>query len=683
MFTVGVVVLLSLALIAGEVAYPPPAVASDTSTRWETFSESSGCSDPYTRTPFVSKKGGLGESEPILGPFGTYFGRSIADVRSRLASWGVPGSGGRVVNVHQDMIPALNQVAANLAAEAGNGRVYAITSVGGFNPRTIGGSYQLSRHGLGLAIDINPPQNPYRADNKLITNMPTWFVDAWRSAGFCWGGDWQSIKDPMHFSWIGPGAAGSPGPALSPGLPNTNIAAFAGPSASHFTPFGPVMSRYSLSVADGNGNGAPDVVGLRSHPDGAVIDIARSTGGYGECSTSRWFVPDSTVAGAHHVVFGDVDGDSRQDLVALTGSNATVATRRGEFEDPTVRATGLGPSAASVTAADFDGDHLADLWEGTPDGRLKVWKGPNWTQLIDDQPLPGGAPLRIVAADRHGGDTPELFALYPSANGSKVEVLTFNDSWTPDGSIAIGDSPELIAAIGAGDYDGDGRADAQVLDGFGTLTAYIGNTPTGVPSARWFLHPEWDCDDDHAPLSFVGTFYDDDASMFQPNIEAIAAAGITLGCNPPFGDKFCSTDAVTREEMAAFLVRALGLEINSHPGFADVGVDNIFVDEIGRLATAGITLGCSESGDVFCPKDMVTREEMAAFLVRALGLEVNSHPGFVDVTADNIFVEDVGRLATAGITLGCSPDGDMFCPKGAVSREEMAAFLDRSLLGGA
>jgi hypothetical protein len=84
---------------------------------------------------------------------------------------------------------------------------------------------------------------------------------------------------------------------------------------------------------------------------------------------------------------------------------------------------------------------------------------------------------------------------------------------------------------------------------------------------------------------------------------------------------------------------------------------------------------------MFCPKDLITREAMAAFLVRALGLEVNNHPGFVDVGPANIFIEDIGRLATAGITLGCSAGGDMFCPKGAVSREAMAAFLDRAVLG--
>ena len=685
MFTTAGTMLLALVLIAGVVTNPITATASDTSTRWDSFSESSGCGDPYTRTPFVSKQGSLADSEPILGPFGTYFGRSIAEVRSRLVNWSVPGSGGRTVKVHQAMLPALEQVAASLAVEATNGRVYPITSVGGFTPRTIGGSHQLSRHGLGLAIDINPARNPYRADNRLITDMPGWFVDAWRSAGFCWGGDWKRIKDPMHFSWVGPGAEGSPGPALSPRAPKTSIAPFDGSSANHATAFGPVMSRYSLSIVDGTGNGAPDVVGLRSHPDGAVIDITRSVGGYGVCSTARWFVPDSIFSGAQHIVFGDVDGDSGQDLIALVPSdgalNAFVATRRAEFEDMTVQFTGLRTDAVSITAADFDGDHFADLWEATPDGRLKVWKGPGWAELIHDESLPAGAPTRIAAGDRDGGDTPELFALYPAQDGSSIEAMTFDGVWTADGSIAMGGSPDAIAAIGAGDYDGDGRADAQILNRLGTLTALIGNTPTGIPPSRWFLHPDWECDDDDVPLSFVGSFYDDDASIFQLNIDAIAAAGITRGCNPPFVDMFCPKDLVPREAMAAFLVRALGLEVNSHPGFVDVGAVNIFVEDIGRLATAGITLGCSASGDVFCPKDLVPREAMAAFLVRALGLEVNSHPGFVDVGADNIFVEDIGRLATAGITLGCSAGGDLFCPKEVVSRQAMAAFLDRALLG--
>jgi hypothetical protein len=50
---------------------------------------------------------------------------------------------------------------------------------------------------------------------------------------------------------------------------------------------------------------------------------------------------------------------------------------------------------------------------------------------------------------------------------------------------------------------------------------------------------------------------DDDGSIFEADIAKLAAAGITRGCNPPVNDRFCPTDPVTRQQMAAFLHRAL------------------------------------------------------------------------------------------------------------------------------
>ena len=61
-----------------------------------------------------------------------------------------------------------------------------------------------------------------------------------------------------------------------------------------------------------------------------------------------------------------------------------------------------------------------------------------------------------------------------------------------------------------------------------------------------------------ADLSPGGTFIDDDNSPHQGDIEAIAAAGITRGCNPPINDRLCPGSNVTRGQMAAFLHRALG-----------------------------------------------------------------------------------------------------------------------------
>jgi hypothetical protein len=94
---------------------------------------------------------------------------------------------------------------------------------------------------------------------------------------------------------------------------------------------------------------------------------------------------------------------------------------------------------------------------------------------------------------------------------------------------------------------------------------------------------------------------------------------VTRGCNPPTNDMFCPNDVVTRGQMAAFLVRALGYTAGAG---SDQFTDDdglIFEADIERLAAAGITRGCNPpTNDMFCPNSPVTRGQMAAFLHRAL-----------------------------------------------------------------
>lgn len=60
------------------------------------------------------------------------------------------------------------------------------------------------------------------------------------------------------------------------------------------------------------------------------------------------------------------------------------------------------------------------------------------------------------------------------------------------------------------------------------------------------------------PPTNVDYFDDDDNSPFEDHINRIAAAKITLGCNPPANNHFCPNGTVTRGEMAAFVKRAWG-----------------------------------------------------------------------------------------------------------------------------
>ena len=117
-----------------------------------------------------------------------------------------------------------------------------------------------------------------------------------------------------------------------------------------------------------------------------------------------------------------------------------------------------------------------------------------------------------------------------------------------------------------------------------------------------------------------GRFVDDDGSIFEADIEWLAAAGITKGCNPPLNNRFCPDREVTRGQMAAFLHRALDglVSVGGAVDFVDDD-GSIFEADIEWLAAAGITKGCNPPlNNRFCPDREVTRGQMAAFLHRAL-----------------------------------------------------------------
>lgn len=85
-----------------------------------------------------------------------------------------------------------------------------------FNYRTITGTNTLSQHAFGLAVDINPLQNPFIRGSHVHPASATEYVDRTKdfphkidnndfckevfvSYGFTWGGNWNKNKDYQHF----------------------------------------------------------------------------------------------------------------------------------------------------------------------------------------------------------------------------------------------------------------------------------------------------------------------------------------------------------------------------------------------------------------------------------------------------------------------------------------------------
>lgn len=177
-----------------------------------------------------------------------------------------------------------------------------------------------------------------------------------------------------------------------------------------------------------------------------------------------------------------------------------------------------------------------------------------------------------------------------------------------------------------------------------------------------------------------GCFVDTSTHLFGEDIVWLGRSGITRGCTPPLNDRFCPDTYVTRGQVAAFLARALDLPATNVDAFVDDD-ESVFENDINRMAAAGITKGCNPpDNDRFCPDDKVRREVMAAFLVRALGYTDDGGGDLFNDDDGSIFETDIDRLATAGVTKGCNPPtNDRFCPTQNVTRGQMAAFLHRAL----
>ena len=159
--------------------------------------------------------------------------------------------------------------------------------------------------------------------------------------------------------------------------------------------------------------------------------------------------------------------------------------------------------------------------------------------------------------------------------------------------------------------------------------------------------------------------------VFAGEVMGLVELGITQGCST---DRFCPNESVTRGQMAAFLTRALDLDSPTNTDSFDDDDGSIFENDIEALYAAGITRGCTINS--FCPSLAVSRGEMAAFLVRAFDL---SGPGGDPFTDDDgsYFEPEIGVLEVAGVSSGCAPN--QYCPDGLVTRGEMAAFLIRAL----
>jgi outer membrane protein assembly factor BamB len=305
-------------------------------------------------------------------------------------------------------------------------------------------------------------------------------------------------------------------------------------------------------------------------------------------------------------------------------------------------------------------------------------------------PFSGDIPMRVDAS----------LALDGASNANDVmepgETVGVQTSWenSTHADAALAGTASNLTGPGGGLYAiDDASADYGVVaagatSNCGGATADCFVVTVGDPGARPAAH--WDATFDESlsggtektwTLHVGGSFPDvPDSDLFYPFVETILHNGVTAGCGT---GGYCRDAGVTRAQMAVFLLRARhGQAFAPLPAtgtvFEDVPAGAFAAAWIEELAREGITGGCSITPALYCPENVVTRAQMAVFLLKAEhGKRFVPPPcvgTFSDVACPGGFAVDwIERLAAEQVTAGCG--GGAYCPDAPNTRGQMAPFL--------
>lgn len=176
-----------------------------------------------------------------------------------------------------------------------------------------------------------------------------------------------------------------------------------------------------------------------------------------------------------------------------------------------------------------------------------------------------------------------------------------------------------------------------------------------------------------------GDFADTKGHWAQEAIAAVAEKGVIKGKE---NGQFGPDDTVTRAELIAMAVRALGMSEQPYQGgFADVAATDWYA---GVVQTA-LEIGLIAEAENFRPNDMVTREEMSKiFTGIAQSLEVlealpdDYQTTFVDAESISEWARDYVKTAAYNGLMSGMEDGS-FNPQGNATRAEAATVIYRIL----
>lgn len=368
-----------------------------------------------------------------------------------------------------------------------------------------------------------------------------------------------------------------------------------------------------------------------------------------------WTAEGAEAANASNLYRGRTGPDAIAGYMVDPGAGNTAAGHRHWILDPRLRTMGSGSTSGAnalwVVSTPSSRDHQPAWITWPPAGYLPAQLEPQgrWSVMANSANADfTGATVTVTSG---GQDVP-------------VTIEHADDSWYHP-AVVFRVDPELSP----------GMADR-------TFTVSVsGVVVDGTPTSHTYDVTLFDASVADPPLfSDVGADH-----LFHDAIAWLVAEGITLGY--PDGT-FRPVLPVARQEMAAFLWRQAGEPevVLASPAFADVAPSNPFYVPVQWMAQAGLSVGTPgpHGSLLFQPGRTVARQEMAAFLWRQAGEPATSWPtqAFADVAGTHPFYVPVQWMAENGLSSGTPNPGGApwYQPASAVSRQAMAAFLQRAAL---
>lgn len=239
----------------------------------------------------------------------------------------------------------------------------------------------------------------------------------------------------------------------------------------------------AIAVADIDGNGTPDILGMVSTDLGGA-----PTQGYVstrlQSSAGAFVLPTrfGVGTGPANLVVADVNGDGRPDLVVANADDHTVtvrladAARPGFFLPATVLAT-PGRVPLDVAVGDLDGDGIPEVVVAASGANnvlvfrqlLPVDPTSKAVYFQAAQTLPvGGDPQAVTVADLDGDGHGDIAAATTANTVSVLRQITFSPTFAAQSSVDYPTGVQPVA-IKAADLNGDGKLDLLTANYGATL----------------------------------------------------------------------------------------------------------------------------------------------------------------------------------------------------------------------